>query len=112
MTRTRPHPRPGEGAFSRCCADKLAGGRLRCLPWPFTDASDTPAVAAAHAASVGAVNANTETAKGSTLRHAAEPRPASRSQTAHQNPETTNPHTEADTLVRWQGLPQTKAHAT
>lgn len=79
----------------------ICGHLLGCLPWLFTDAWDTPAVAAAHAVGVGAVNANTETAEGSTLRHAAEPRPASRSPTAHPNPETANPHIAADTLVCW-----------
>ncbi|MBE5459745.1 hypothetical protein E3G69_002857 [Mycobacteroides abscessus] len=48
------------------------------------------------------MNANTEPTKGSTLRHAAEPRPASRSPTTHRNPEAANPHIAADTLGYWQ----------
>lgn len=90
----------------------ICGHLLGCLPWPFTDAWDTPAVAAAHAANGGVSNANIANTKTSTHRLGVEPRPASRSPTTHRNPETANPHVGADTLVHWPDSPGTGTSTT
>lgn len=90
----------------------ICGHLLGCLPWPFTDAWDTPAVAAAHAANVGAVNANTANTKTSTHRPGVAHRPASRSQTGHQSAGTTNLHVVEGMLMCWPDSPGTGASTT